>query len=88
MKTTKIIALTVCLFFAGQIFAVNSYDSMRERTESWLQGSDEPALRGSRALDENESGVLEVPAKDAIYILLVLTGTYAMIRKRKISQNR
>ncbi len=85
MKTTKMIFMAVCLFFAGQVFASTGFDSMKDRTESWLQGSDEPSLRGSRATTETEEGDLFVgtPVHDGLYVLVILAGAYMFVRKRK-----
>ncbi len=85
MKATKMIFMAVCLFFAGQIFASTSFDSMKDRTESWLQGSDDPNLRGSRATTETEEGELFVgtPIHDGLYVLIVLAGVYMFVRKRR-----
>ncbi len=85
MKATKIVFLVVCLFFAGQIFASTGFDSMKDRTDSWLQGSDEPSLRGSRATTETEEGELFVgtPIHDGLYVLIVLAGVYMFVRKRR-----
>ncbi len=83
MKATKIIWIVICLFFAGQIYAAGANESMKEHTDSWLQDSNEPTLKGSRALDETERGTLDAPASDALYVLLTLAGIYMFIRKRK-----
>ncbi len=89
MKATKIVFMAVCLFFAGHIFASGSFDSMKDRTDSWLQDSEEPSLRGSRAVQdaEGEVGILEVPAHDALYILLALAGVYILVSRKKKTLN-
>ncbi len=85
MKATKILLMAISLFFVGQTFAASSYDSMKDRTESWLQSSDEPSLRGNRATAESEEGSLFVgaPVHDGLYVLAVLAGCYLLVRRRK-----
>jgi hypothetical protein len=100
MKTTKMLTiilclLIVCLFFAGQVLALDNRTTFKERTESWLKpspagngyggdtgGTGPGGLTGGNGTGSNEPR-MDTPVQDALPLILVLSGVYcAMYLKR------
>jgi hypothetical protein len=100
MNTKKISITIICLLFVCQLFAFGSRFENRdsspskatfnERTENWLQKSEESSesgsLRGFIGAGETADGVNSVgnaPVSDALPVLVLLSGIYFCVTKKK-----